>query len=77
MFKHLLKDKNLVCLGLYRSVNGDTAKGELPEGIVGGAPPGYIFTAPPMTDKLQWQDKLICMMPAPLSKAQQDSLAPG
>jgi hypothetical protein len=62
IFKHLLEEKDILPVAIYRRTTSDDADVPNPPKIEGAPPPGYIFTSPPMNEPLCRFDKLLCML---------------
>lgn len=62
IFKHLLEQKDILSVAIYRRTTSDDVDLPNPPGVEGALPPGYIFTAPPMNEPLCRFDKLLCML---------------
>jgi hypothetical protein len=62
IFRHLLEEKDMLAVAIYRKTTSDDAECTHPAGVEGAPPPGYIFTAPPANEILCRFDKLLCML---------------
>merc|ERR1712118_398819 len=52
IFKHLLEEKDILPVAIYRRTTSDDADVPNPPKVEGAPPPGYIFTSPPMNEPL-------------------------
>jgi hypothetical protein len=62
IFKHLLEEKDILPVAIYRRTTSDDVDVPNPPRVEGAPPPAYIFTAPPMNEPLCRFDKLLCML---------------
>jgi hypothetical protein len=62
IFKHLLEEKDVLPVAIYRRTTSDDVDVPNPPKVEGAPPPGYIFTAPPINEPLCRFDKLLCML---------------
>jgi hypothetical protein len=62
LFEHLLKEKDLLTVGIFRKTKPEDGEVPNPPQVEGAPPPGFIYTAPPMLEIMMKQDKLLCML---------------
>jgi hypothetical protein len=65
IFKHLLEEKDILSVAIYRRTTSDDVDVPNPPKVEGAPPPGYIYTAPSINEPLCRFDKLLCMLKDP------------